>query len=118
MKIRFTMMGMICSMGWGCASSNPRADFYEADTFGPEYVYSPRQSVVFDAASDAPPADWFAYRSDWPSAPRDIHAGETVTYDVYFVDRQRSQGGRLSHGAHTDRAYRVFRSVRSGQAYR
>ncbi len=118
MNRRIVILAVLYYAGMGCSMPNDTALFYAAEGFGSDDAQVPSRSLLFNTPSDAPPADWFAYRSDWPSATRDVSRGEIVTYDVYFVDRERADGGRRSNFSNTDRAYRVFRSMRSGRAYR
>lgn len=118
MNRRIVFLAVLYYAGMGCSMPNDTARFYEAEGFGSDYGRVPSRSLLFNTPPGAPPADWFAYRSDWPSAVRDISMGEIVTYDVYFVDRERADGGHRSNSSNTNRAHRVFRSLRSGRAYR
>ena len=119
MTSRIVLAILICAAGGvGCAATDRQTRFYEQEPIawvGPE---GPRGSIVFNGPPETPPPHWFAYRSDWPSARRDVSEGEIINYEVFFVDRERARGGHGFSFTANDQTYRVFRSVRSGRAYR
>jgi len=120
MKWQMLMATLVSSLGLGCAATNRPTTPYDLPGYVSDDPQAPSRSVLFDAALDAPPADWFAYRSDWPSAPRDVSTGEVTSYDVYFIDREQARDGNGGgHGsAQNNYTYRTFRSIRSGRTYR